>query len=269
MYHPTLKPITIMKNLNILFVIALLALPFLAQAQYTIGTPSSATATIVDDEASLAIADATAQDEGDSGDNTEFTFTVTRTGYQGAAISVDYTVSGGTATADDFESTTGTITFAANDLTKDITIAVAEDEVGEENETFNVVISNVVVTTGTGTVTISDDTGSSTINDDDGPVVSIAVAPSTVVEDASGSFVYTFTRTAPLANAITINFSVTGTADMNDFTVETSTTVTYSGTTGTITIPADETSADLTITPATDTDVEGDETVIVTITESE
>lgn len=276
------KASTFFKSIATFVLFVFLYLPTTVQAQYTIGSPSTATATIVDDEATLAIADASAQDEGDmAADATTFTFTVTRTGYLGATVEVDYMVMAGdnvdaafNAGADDFEGgsfPSGTITFNATETTQDIMIAIEEDMVGEENEDFKVVLSNVNVTMGTGTVTITDDTGMSTINNDDNASVSIVVAPSSVVEDAGSSLIYTFTRTRPYSGAITVNFSISGDIMSDDFDVSMTVGVNYdnNGTipqAGTIVIADGMETNTLTVVPTTDSNIEGDEDITVTIT---
>ncbi len=131
-------------------------------------TGVTATSTILNDDASVALsAGQTTLAEGNSG-STPFTFTVTRTGFQGAAVTVDYAVTGsGTfqASGADFVGGAlpiGTVSFAANELTKTITINVAGDTTIESDEGFTVTISNV-----TGGAALGTATASSTILNDD------------------------------------------------------------------------------------------------------
>lgn len=82
--------------------------------------------------------------EGDSG-TTVFTFTVTRSGDLSGTSTVDYTASGGEATADDFDGgvfPSGTITFDPTESSKTITVNVAGDTDAEFDETFYVELSN-------------------------------------------------------------------------------------------------------------------------------
>ncbi len=76
-------------------------------------------------------------------------FTVNRTGNLTVASSVDWSVSGGNATFDDFAvgplpTTSGTLSFAANETNKTITIPIADDTAFESDESFNVVLSKPV-----------------------------------------------------------------------------------------------------------------------------
>jgi hypothetical protein len=63
----------------------------------------------------------------------------------------------------DFQSKTGTVTFAAGQTTATVTIAIVGDRTAEQTETFNVVLSNA-----TGGATIADGTAVVTILDNDG-----------------------------------------------------------------------------------------------------
>ena len=132
----------------------------------TLGT-ATASALILNDDAQLAIAAASANmAEGTGASATPFTFTVTRSGYLGAAASANWAVSGGTATAADFTGgvlPTGTVNFAAGESSKTVTVNVAADSLVESNETFNVVLSAPSAGTSLGTATatgtiVSDDT---------------------------------------------------------------------------------------------------------------
>jgi hypothetical protein len=125
---------------------------------------------------------------------------------------------------------------------------------------------------GISVVTNDPDTGAAndaTITQINLPDVTVAVAPSSTPEDGAGNLVYTFTRAGSTTGAITVNFSVGGTATPpGGPTPDYSQTgaATFTTTTGTVTIPAGQASADVTIDPTTDTAFEPDETVILTVT---
>ncbi|TWA56397.1 hemolysin type calcium-binding protein, partial [Azospirillum baldaniorum] len=95
--------------------------------------------------------------EGDGtnpGGTTAFTFTVTRAGNTGGALTVAWTVAAGdgaggaTLNAADFGGTlpSGTVSFADGETTKTITILVSGDTDIEPDETFTVTLSNPSVT---------------------------------------------------------------------------------------------------------------------------
>ncbi|WP_433925368.1 putative Ig domain-containing protein [Stenotrophomonas nematodicola] len=87
------------------------------------------------------------------------------------------------------------------------------------------------------------------------PSVSIAVAPSSVLEDSGLPLVYTVTRSASLPTPTTVTLATSGTATSGD----------YTGAVPSVVIPANATSATVSITPVADTAVEANETVIVTV----
>jgi predicted extracellular nuclease/methionine-rich copper-binding protein CopC len=128
---------------------------------YALGTASSSTGTINNDDAvgSVSIANVSIA-EGDSGTSV-LIFTVTRTG-GAAAFSVDFSTADGTATAGaDYVSNSGTLAFAANETSKTISITINGDTTIEPNEAFTVSLANVTnggtITTATGTGTITND----------------------------------------------------------------------------------------------------------------
>ncbi|MEM6297215.1 MAG: BspA family leucine-rich repeat surface protein, partial [Bacteroidota bacterium] len=96
------------------------------------------------------------------------------------------------------------------------------------------------------------------------PEISISVSPTSVMEDSSMNFIFTFLSDEPVCSDLTVNFTVSGDVDMADYSVSGATT--FGSSTGTITILAGTNTAILTITPNSDTDVEIDEDIIVTVT---
>lgn len=88
--------------------------------------------------------------------------TVTRGGALTTAVTVNYATANGTATAGaDFTQTTGTLSFAANETTKTISIPILADSAAESAETFTLVLSaasaGANITASTTTITIGAD----------------------------------------------------------------------------------------------------------------
>ena len=116
-----------------------------------------ATGTIRDDDggARLSIGDASAS-EGDG----PMSFTVTLAGQSSGSVTVDYATEAATASAGrDYTEASGTLTFAAGDTKKTITVALLDDDAHEAGETFSVSLSGAqgaMVEDGTGTGTILD-----------------------------------------------------------------------------------------------------------------
>jgi hypothetical protein len=200
----------------------------------------------------LAISSTNAtQTEGNSGSKA-FTFTVTRSGDTSLASSASFAITGsGTnpANAADFGGAlpTGTVNFAAGETTKTITVNVSGDSIFEANETFNVTLSNPtgatidpVKTIATGTIT-NDDVAAL-------PSISLAVSPASVQENGTPNLVYTFTRNGATTNALTVNYSVAGTATNTDYTGTTT------GTGKTVTFAANSATAIVTVDPTADTE---------------
>ncbi len=135
--------------------------------QYFIGGTFAPT---TDDYVSIAATDAH-HVEGDSG-SMPHTFTVTRSGNTGQATTVDYHVTGsGTNAADatDLWNGTlpsGTLSFAAGETSKTITIQVAGDDLVESDETYSVVLSNA-----SGSTIIGTSSAMGTILNDDVPII--------------------------------------------------------------------------------------------------
>jgi hypothetical protein len=119
-------------------------------------------ATILDDEPRVSINDVSAT-EGASNTSKLFTFTVSLTSAYDQAVTVNFATANGTAKASsDYQSKTGSVTFAPGETTKTITVAVTGDKQQESNETFFVNLS------GATSAGITDGQGLGTILNDDG-----------------------------------------------------------------------------------------------------
>ncbi|MFM6443821.1 MAG: cadherin domain-containing protein, partial [Dolichospermum sp.] len=94
--------------------------------------------------------------------------------------------------------------------------------------------------------------------------ITLAVNPTSVTEDGTANLVYTFTRTGAISNALTVNYTVSGTAIFNSDYTQTGATA-YTTTTGTVTFAAGASTATVTIDPTNDAEVESDETVALTL----
>ncbi len=239
-------------------------------AGYSLASASSATGTIIDDESQIALSVSPASVLEDSG--SEIVYTFTRTGFLGRSITVkfsvggtagfgatsDYTVNAPLGTTFTYGASAGTITFAAGETTKTLRIRPNADTAVEPNETVILTLQSGM---GYAPLTTAGVTG--TIQNDDSSV-SVAVSTSAVLEDSGTGMVYTFTRSGFTGNAITVNFTVGGTATLggpnSDYTI---TGATVTGGTGTISFAIGETTKTITVTPISDNVVEPNETVLV------
>ncbi|MEZ6121896.1 MAG: Calx-beta domain-containing protein [Planctomycetaceae bacterium] len=143
--------------------------------------------------------------EGDSG-ATPFTFTVTRSGNVSSTASVNYAVTGSSASpanAADFEGTlpSGKITFAANETSKVITINVSGDTQVEPDERFTVSLSNA----SSGTI-ISAASATGTIQNDDISIAGFTAIPTggstTVTEAGTSDTVVVVLTSRPASNVV-------------------------------------------------------------------
>jgi hypothetical protein len=174
----------------------------------SLGT-ASAKGVIRNDDSSLSIA-ATGADkiEGDGG-STAFTFTVTRTGDLTGAASAHWAVAGPSADGGDFAGgmlPTGTVSFAAGESSKVISIGVAGDSALENNEAFSVTLSNPAAGTSIGTASAT-----GIIRNDDASL-SIAAASADKAEDDLGvtPFTFTVTRSGDLSGSASVDWTVSG-----------------------------------------------------------
>jgi len=206
----------------------------------------------------------------------------------GSTVSVDYSVAGvispvdpanGSADTTDFQPPiVGTIDFGPTEDEKTITVTVNPDYFIEDDEEFEVVLSNP-------NFLIIDplaDRVAAIIKDDDTPEVSLAVTDSEARERNGDQFGWlTLSRMGgdpgiPLSVSFTTEESgsppTPGIADLgSDYSLASPTTgaaVSYSGSAGTFTIPAGATSIDIELTALRDFLKEGDETATITLTPS-
>ena len=96
--------------------------------------------TITDDdgEPSLSIADLTTPDE----TAVPRTMTVTLSAASSKTVTVDFATSDSTATAaNDYISTSGTLTFLPGITTQTVDVTIVQDAIDEAHETFSVVLS--------------------------------------------------------------------------------------------------------------------------------
>ena len=109
---------------------------------------TTATGTISDDEADEQAVETTptlsiSGGSGKEGDDDEIDFIVTLDEEASDTVTVDYATADGTADAgDDYTAKSGTLSFAAGETSKTISIAIKDDIENEGDETFTVTLSN-------------------------------------------------------------------------------------------------------------------------------
>lgn len=213
-------------------------LAFAAAALFLVLAAASAAA----DAPSLAISDAMVT-EGDSGTK-DALFTVSLSAASAGPVTVDYATADGSATAPgDYAATSGTLTFAPGELSKQVVVAVVGETLDEPHETYSLNLSNPA------SATLGDARGAGTILDDD-PQVSLSV------DDVSGpegqSAVFTLSLSRESGKVVTVAYATRdgSAAAPGD----------YASRSGTIIFLAGETSKTVSVGLVNDALVEPDET---------
>jgi len=190
-----------------------------------------------------------AQSKAESGGTA--TITAQLSGASGQAVTVPFTVTGTATRPADYAISASPITIAAGSTTGTATITIVNDVLDEANET-------VIVTMGTPTNATKGATTvhTLTITDDDAvPTVKFTLAAQSKAENG-GTATITAQLSGASGQAVTVPFTVTGTATRPaDYAISASP----------ITIAAGSTTGTATITIANDVLDEADETVIVTM----
>ncbi|WP_294771918.1 retention module-containing protein, partial [uncultured Rhodoferax sp.] len=190
------------------------------------------------------------------------TFTVTKTGSTNLASTVSFTTVDGSATAgSDYTATSGTLTFAAGETSKTITVPITNDSVFEGAESFSVQISsptNATIGDNSQLATIVDDgrtlPGGGTANDDR-PTLSIG--SNVVIDEAAGTVTFTVTKSGSTNLPVTVDFATAnGTATAGSD---------YTATSGTLSFAAGETTKTITVSITNDTAYEISENFTVSI----
>ncbi|MCZ8222733.1 MAG: hypothetical protein O9324_01905, partial [Microcystis sp. LE19-84.1B] len=227
----------------------------------TLGTQTTATLTIIDNDlptVSLAVSPASVTEDGTS----NLVYTFTRTGNTANPLTVSFNV-GGNATfnndytqngAASFNSTSGTITFAAGLDTATLTIDPTADTIFEQDETVSLtLVSSANYNRGT-TNTVT----STIINDDvNAGVLSFSNSQFSVNEDGTVVNAVTINRTGNTTGAVSVTINLTnGTATAPSD---------YNNTAITVNFANGETSKTVTIPIVNDSQFEADETVNLTL----
>ncbi len=203
--------------------------------------------TITDNDAAPAVSVAAASASESAG---TVTITVTLDAPSGKTITVDYATGGGTATdGSDYTGATGTLTFLPGQTTATFTIAITPDNIDEDDETFNVTLSNE------SNATLGMDSAVVTIEDSNAtPTISIA---DTTVNEGVGEAAIEVTLSAASGREVTVNYATSnGSAIAGED---------YTAATGTTTFAVGETTAVISVTISADTLDEANETFDITL----
>jgi hypothetical protein len=219
-------------------------------------TNSPQTVTITDnDNANISISNVT-ETEGNNG-NKIFSFNVTLNNAVKESFSINYFTNNGTALAgEDYQAVaSGNLGFSGNaGEVRTISITVNGDEKIEANEFFNVTLQNLSKNFNNH-LTIGNASATGSIMNDDTSTIQISSSNGNETGQLAGTFTFSFTTGFTVDRPTEISYTLAGSA---------TTSADYIGvTSGTITIPAGQNSATLTLPVLDDNTVEGTETIIL------
>ena len=195
----------------------------------------------------IAVSPASVSEDG----ATNLTYTVTRSLNLSSPTVVNITTTGTATAGTDYTGSAATVTIPAGVTTATLTIDPTADGTVEANET---VILNVAAGTGYTVGVPSSATG--TILNDDVPTATITVSPAAVAEDGAPNLVYTVTLNQASASALSVNYTVGGTATSG---------TDYAAIASPLVIAAGNTVGTITVNPTADATIESDETVTLTL----
>ncbi|MBJ7438570.1 MAG: putative Ig domain-containing protein [Sphingopyxis sp.] len=195
----------------------------------------------------IAVAPASVAEDG----ATNLVYTVTRSAASASALTVNLTTSGSATAGTDYSGGVASVTIAANATTATVTIDPAADTSIETNETVT-----LTVAAGSGYTVGAPASATGTIINDDNAIATIAVSPSTAREDGSTNLDYTVTLSQASASAVSVNFTVGGTASNG---------TDYGAIASPLVIAAGSTTGTISVNPTTDATNESDETVTISL----
>ncbi len=198
---------------------------------------------------SILLNDASAV-EGAPGAGGQAVFGVTLNGPSGQTVTVDYTVAGDTAAADeDFVASQGQITFAAGETSKTVIVSFLGDDTQEGNETFGITLSSPV------NASIGDASGVGTITDDDTAIATIGDATRVEGDSGTATMYFQITLSNPSTQQVTVQYYTSpGTAQAGSD---------YEHKSGVLIFEPGDTTISVAITINGDEDFEGSETFLV------
>ena len=195
----------------------------------TLGIPSTATLTILDDDDTFAFSAAT---YAVSENATNVIITVQRLGALANSVSVQYQTLAGTATPGlDYTNVSGILTFGFGQTFQFITVPIVNDVALEPSETFTVRLLNA----SSGASIITPSNAVVTILEDDANVS--FTAPSLTVTESGGSAFFSIIRAGDISSIVTIQvISMDGTATAgSDYLGLTNTVLTLTNIVGNVT----------------------------------
>ncbi len=224
------------------------ALQLRASATYVVGNPGIATVTIADNGdapvVSIGVNNGYASEPDIAG---SFRFTTRGSGT--GNITIHYAVTGSATPGSDYVTLPGTLSMGRNS-TADVALIPIDDTAFEGFETITVTLIPDAAYT-----LFLETTATIHLADDEQPMVSVS-STSAIASESSGYIAFWIYRTGSTASALTVNYTMGGTA---------TNAVDYANLPGTISIPQGASGVLITTNPINDTLKEGTETVILNL----
>ena len=222
-------------------------------ANVSLGATVSDTVTITDDDSAVVTIEANDDSAAEPGNDGQFTVTLSNPSDTDTVVS--YSVSGDATPGSDYSPLAGTVTILANATTAVIDVTVLDESLLEDNEAVTVTLT--AITSGDADIglggTVSD---TITITDNDSAAVTInANDPNAAEPGDNGRFTVAISN--PSDTDTVVSYTVSGDATAgSDYTVLT----------GTVTILANTTTAEIDVSVIDENLLEDNETVTVTLT---
>jgi hypothetical protein len=218
---------------------------------YLVGSPSSATVNITDNDIPTLIFTSPVHGGEPS---THGSITVSAGVIVATPLSFTFSITGSAQNGIDFNTISYTQTIPAGSSSVVIPITVIDDNLQEAPEQ-----ANFQLFSGSTYYLGSPNYMSINISDNDKPTITVTATDNTAAEQGSDTGLFTFTRSGPLNWSTTVLFTLTGTASNGSDYAPLPTSVTFA---------ANETTKTLIVDAAEDAVIEGNETVIVTLSSS-
>ena len=219
-----------------------------------LGVPATATTTITDSGAvTVGFSAASAS----VAEGRAATLTVSLSGTVSAPVTVKWKTADGTAGSADYTAQAATaLTIAAGATAKTVTVRTAQDLLAEGGETFTASLETDSANPLPAGVSLGTSSATVTIADDESLLVDVSADAESVAE--GGSAAYTVTVTGGTSTApVVVSYETGGTATAADD---------YTAPSGSLTVASGQATAAITIATATDTVLDPDETLSVTLT---
>jgi hypothetical protein len=205
-------------------------------------------------EVSVMLTDASAAEEGPD----TATFTLTRTEDPANPLTVNYTLTGTAINGTDYETNVLSVTFGANESTATVTIIPIDDSIAELGETVVLTISP-----GTGYLPGFPASGTTGIADDELDIVTVTAVEATAYERLpQDTITFRVDRLGETNSELFVIYEPNGgtAVHQSDFTGADG-----QGLPGTVLLLPGQLSQTITVAPLDDSNLEGDETVGITI----